>query len=67
MVAISADDVPLDRTRRNLAKARKRLAVLALLGILSFAAVSDQSQERPPECGPFTIGVSPLGGCDWLL
>ena len=65
MVDIPADDVPADRERVKVAKAWRSLAVLLLLGILSFAAVSDQSDERR-ECGPFTLGVSPLGACDWL-
>jgi hypothetical protein len=43
----------------------RTLAVLVLLGILSFTAVSDQSNARR-ECGPFTMGVSPVGGCDWV-
>jgi hypothetical protein len=65
MVDIAADDVAPDRARLNLARSWRALTVLLLLSILSFAAVSDQTGERR-ECGPFTIGVSPVGGCDWL-
>ena len=65
MVDISADDVPADRERVKVAKVWRTLAVLLLIGVLSFAAVSDQSNEGR-ECGPFTLGVSPLDGCDWL-
>jgi hypothetical protein len=65
MVDIPADGVSTDRARARIAKAWRTLAVLMLFGILSFAGVSDQSDERR-ECGPFTIGVSPLSGCDWL-
>jgi hypothetical protein len=65
MVAIAADDVAPGRAGLNLARSWRALAVLLLLGILSFAAVSDQSGERRP-CGPFTVGVSPVGGCDWV-
>jgi hypothetical protein len=63
MADIVADDVVADRAR--VARAWRTLAVLALLGILSVAAVSDQTGERR-ECGPFTVGVSPAGGCDWV-
>jgi hypothetical protein len=69
MVDIPADDVFTDRARAEAARAWRTLAVLALLGIVSFAAVSDQpSADRGQrrECGPFIIGQSLLGGCDWL-
>jgi len=38
--------------------------VAVTLGTLSFAAVKDVRE--PDQCGPFTIGKSALGGCDWL-
>ena len=64
MADIAADDVARDRAGLNLARSWRALAVLLLLSILSFAAVSDQTGERR-ECGPFTAGVSPADGCDW--
>ena len=67
MVDIAADDVAGVRSRAKVAW--RTLAVLALLGIVSFAAVSDQpSADRGQnrECGPFILGQSLLGGCDWL-
>jgi hypothetical protein len=63
-VDIAVDDVPADQARFNLSC--RALASLMLLGIVSFAAVSDQSREEPPKCGPFTLDRSALGGCDWL-
>jgi hypothetical protein len=63
MADVAADDVVADRAR--VGRAWRTLAVLALLGILSFAAVSDQIGERR-RCGPFTVGISAVGGCDWL-
>jgi hypothetical protein len=65
MVDIPADRVVLPRPTQ----AWRTLAVLALLGIVSFAAVSDQpgtDRDQRRVCGPFILGQSPLGGCDWL-
>jgi hypothetical protein len=63
MVDIPADGVSAERAK--LTKAWRTLAVLLLLGILSFVSTSDQPDERR-ECGPFILGQSSLGGCDWL-
>jgi hypothetical protein len=65
MVDILADSVVLPRPTL----AWRTLAVLALLGIISFAAVSDQpsaDRDQRRVCGPFILGQSLLGGCDWL-
>jgi hypothetical protein len=69
MVDIPADDVVGGAARAKVARAWRTLAVLTLLGIASFAAVSDQpsaDRGQKPECGPFILGQSLLGGCDWL-
>lgn len=46
------------------------LVALALLGLLSFAAVwglrATHNDEPSQKCGPFTIGESEIGGCDRL-
>jgi hypothetical protein len=47
-----ADVFPTDSTRYTPQKARRTLVTLMLLGL--------------PKCRPFTIGVSAVGGCDWL-
>jgi hypothetical protein len=65
MVDIPGDGVSADRERVKASKAWRTLAILLLLGILSFVATSDQPKERR-ECGPFILGRSLLGGCDWL-
>ena len=65
MVDIPADSVALPKS----ATAWRTLAVLALLGLVSFAAVSDQApadRDQRRACGPFIVGQSLLGGCDWL-
>jgi hypothetical protein len=63
VAAILADDVisPMAEARR----AWRMLALFLLLGLLSFAAVSDESTHRP-ECGVFTLDQSLVGGCDRL-
>jgi hypothetical protein len=66
MVDVAADDVAPDRMRLSVARAWRMLAILALLGLVSFTVVSDQSSSDRGNCEPFTLGVSPLGGCDWL-
>ena len=51
----------------NVASAARRLLVLMFLGLVSFALISDQPQRNEQEkCGPFTLGLSALGGCDRL-
>ena len=37
------------------------VAILIFLGVLTFAMTLRQSQ-----CGPLTIGVSAIGGCDFI-
>lgn len=37
------------------------LAILAYLGLLSFAAIQSDTERA---CRPFTFGVSAFGGCD---
>ena len=69
MVDTPADDVSADRAGAKVARAWRTLAVLALPGIVTFAAVSDQPSEdrgQRRECGPLILGQSLLGGCDWL-
>jgi hypothetical protein len=41
------------------------LALLIFLGLMSLAAVQSYRFEHR-ECGPFTIGRSAIGGCDWI-
>jgi len=43
-----------------------RLAVLMFLGLICLAAVQSYRLEGRDECGPFTIGRSAIGGCDWI-
>jgi hypothetical protein len=43
---------------------RNLVFLLALLGVISLSASSVQRDRD--ECGPFTIGVSAIGGCDYL-
>jgi hypothetical protein len=63
-------DTPADRVvLPSPTQAWRTLAVLALLGIASFAAVSDQpgaDRDQRRACGRFILGQSLLGGCDWL-
>ena len=69
LVDITAEDVAPDRVRLNVLRAWRTLAVLSLLGLISFATVSDQprgDRGNRRECGPFILGQSLLGGCDWL-
>jgi hypothetical protein len=42
------------------------VVLLIYLGLMTLAAVQTLRLEEPRECGPFTIGQSRLGGCDWL-
>jgi hypothetical protein len=50
----------------SLNKRRDRLLMeLVLAGLLSIAAVRSCEVERRP-CGPFTIGKSAIGGCDYI-
>jgi hypothetical protein len=63
MADIAADVVVADQAR--VARTWRTTAVLVLLGVLSFAAVCDQTGERR-ECGAFILGQSLLGGCAWL-
>ena len=49
----------------NIARARRILALLIFFGLMSLVAVQSLRLE-PPECGPFTIGQSAIGGCDWI-
>jgi hypothetical protein len=65
MVDIAADDVSSGRARLNLKRTCRTLAILAFFRLLSRAAESDKRHE-PSHCGPFTIGRSAIGGCDWL-
>jgi hypothetical protein len=62
MTDITADVFPTTRTNRTPRAAWRALAILMLLGMLSFAAVSDQHRS----CAPFAIGVSAIGGCDCI-
>jgi hypothetical protein len=64
-VLMSADVIgtapkPLLTPRR----ARRILAALLVLGVVSFAAVYSSLSEHPPECSAFTFGWSAFGGCD---
>lgn len=49
----------------NIARARRILVFLIFLGLISFAAVQSNRLDYR-ECGPFTIGQSAIGGCDWI-
>jgi hypothetical protein len=40
------------------------VVILIFVGVMSFAAVLYRAEE--PQCGPFTIGVSAVSGCDWI-
>jgi hypothetical protein len=65
----TVEDIAPDRVHLKVVRAWRTLAVLSLLGLISFAAVSDQpsgDQGNRRECGPFILGQSLLGGCDWL-
>jgi hypothetical protein len=47
---------------------RRAVGILALLfffGLIAFAAVQSLRLEQP-QCKPFTIGQSAIGGCDWI-
>jgi hypothetical protein len=59
--------IPASRGARwSFNKRRDRLLMqLVIAGILSIAAVRSCEVERPP-CGPFTIGKSAIGGCDYI-
>ena len=49
----------------NIARAGRILALLIVLGLISLAAVlADRLEVR--KCGPFTIGRSAIGSCDWI-
>lgn len=63
MVAITPDLVPIDHARST-AVARKLLLILMMLGLLSLASSAERIERD--RCGPFTLGVSALGGCDYL-
>jgi hypothetical protein len=41
------------------------ILVLLFVGVISFAVVLNRAEQH--QCGPFTIGVSPIGGCDWIV
>jgi hypothetical protein len=41
------------------------LVLLIYLGLMSLAAVQSLLLEQP-KCGPFTIGQSATGTCDWI-
>jgi hypothetical protein len=58
-------DVAAGCVARAPTKAWMTMAVLLLLGMVSFAAVADQANQRR-DCGPIEFGRSALGGCDWL-
>lgn len=63
MVAITPDFSPVDQGRIH-AAARRLLFIFAMLGLLSLAASAERVERE--RCGPFTLGVSALGGCDYL-
>jgi hypothetical protein len=42
------------------------VVLLIYLGLMTLAAEQTLRLEQPRECGPFIIGQSSLGGCDWL-
>jgi len=39
---------------------------LIVVGLVSVAAVAECQRERPKLCGPFAIGQSAVGGCDYI-
>ena len=41
------------------------LALLAILGIFSFVAMKSERVDQP-QCDSFTVGKSPIGGCDGI-
>jgi hypothetical protein len=41
------------------------LALLFLFGLIAFVAAQSLRVEQS-QCKPFTIGLSAIGGCDWL-
>lgn len=46
-------------------RCRHFVMYLFLFGLFSLALVRSCEIERAP-CGPFTIGVSAIGGCDYI-
>jgi len=72
MVDVTADDAGLERGRTGRTAAWRTLAVLLLLGVLSFAAADQlmlprETPDPPDDPGrPFTFGVSAFGGPDCL-
>jgi hypothetical protein len=63
MVAIAPDFAPIDHARLR-AAASRLLLILVMLGLLGLASSTERVQRE--RCGPFTLGVSALGGCDYL-
>jgi hypothetical protein len=43
------------------------LLLLIFLGLCLFTAVGQLTKEAPRQCGPFALGVSKIGGCDYLM
>lgn len=69
MFAITGAYVPADRVGINPAKARRALAVLALVGLILFAMVADKQMglrepERRGQCNA-VWGQFAWGQCDW--
>jgi hypothetical protein len=51
---------------QNVLRAWCLVVLLIYLGLMTLAAVQSLSPEQRQECGPFTIGRSAIGSCDWL-
>jgi hypothetical protein len=59
-------DKPRFFAPRNIRRSQFVLAVLILVGLVSFASVRAFETDDQRDCGPFTIGKSAIGGCDGI-
>jgi hypothetical protein len=55
-----------DDTLNAVIRAWLLVIFLICLGMMTLAAVQSLQVEQQRKCGPFIIGKSVIGGCDWL-
>ena len=49
----------------NIDRANRILVLLIFFGLIAFVAMQSK-RTNYRECGPFTIGQSAIGSCDWI-
>jgi hypothetical protein len=55
-----------DGTQSAVLRAWCSVVLLIYLGVMTLAAVQSLQLQQRRECGPFIIGKSAIGGCDWI-